>query len=461
MIVSKFGGTSLKDEQAMRRCAEIVKVQGSKVVVLSATSGTTNQIKSLITLAKSDVVTDQIYEVLENIKLKHRLIATDIGGGEYLLGKLNLILDDLEQILQDYLMASAPAKSAMDDELYSFGERISIILFKEVLTQIDLRVKIVDARDFIKTQKSYSQVEPNLDLIAELTPQAIMPHLETFDVIITQGFIGSDIHGNTTTLGRGGSDYSASLIAEALEASEVQIWTDVPGVFTTDPRICPNAKSIKEINIKEVAELANFGAKVLHPSTLSPAMRNGMKIFVASSVDPSAGGTHITTQSEENSFVRALAKRDDQKILTLSSVKMVGNYGFLERIFSILAKYEVSVDLVTTSETSVALTLDGSANGCGGEYEINPEMLGELEEFCTVRVSDNLSLIAIIGNNLTFKQGLGSEIFQSLESFKLRFICHGASQYNFCFLVDKNEAQEIIQVLHQQFIEIPTLEASL
>ena len=272
---------------------------------------------------------------------------------------------------------------------------------------------------------------------------------------MTQGFIGSDSHGQTTTLGRGGSDYSAALFAEALGAHELEIWTDVPGVLTMDPRVVPTARIIPEISFSEAAEMANFGAKVLHPATLWPAVRASIPVFVGSTFQPEKGGTRILpTRSGTAPLIRAIAVRNKQTLITVSSLRMLNTHGFLAKMFEILARHQMSVDLVTTSEVSVALTVDETSLGSAGKrVHENTAMLDELRTIADVKIEEDLSLIAIIGNSLNQSAGVAAKVFQSISEFNIRLVCHGASEHNVCLLVSSKEANEVAKRLHHVCIE--------
>jgi aspartate kinase len=271
-------------------------------------------------------------------------------------------------------------------------------------------------------------------------------------VVITQGFIGSDDAGNTTTLGRGGSDYSAALIAEAVKAAGLEIWTDVPGIYTTDPRIAAKARPIPEISFSEASEMANFGAKILHPSTLLPALRHQIPVFVGSSKLPEQGGTWIKKEVASAPLFRALALRCNQTMVTLRSPNMFHTYGFLSEVFQILAKHKISVDLITTSEVSVSLTLD-QTNTAGGAPELPEQAQRELEELCIVEVEQNLCLVALIGNNMSGCKGYTKKVFNALEDFNLRMICYGASPHNLCFLIRSSDSRRAVQKLHTDLFE--------
>ncbi len=249
-----------------------------------------------------------------------------------------------------------------------------------------------------------------------------------------------------TTLGRGGSDYSAALFAEALEADILEIWTDVAGIATTDPRIVKEAKGISEISFKEASEMAVFGAKVLHPATLLPAMRCDIPVFVGSSFDANLGGTWVKRNVDHYPSVRALALRKNQVLLTLTTPEMLYSHGFLYQVFKIFNDHKVSVDSITTSEVSVAMTLDDSTL-------LNKGLMDDLGELGDLNVEEGLSLVSLIGNELHKTSGLSKKIFEMIPDINVRLICHGASKHNFCFLVEQANDKEVIKRLHKTFIE--------
>jgi aspartate kinase len=249
----------------------------------------------------------------------------------------------------------------------------------------------------------------------------------------------------TTTLGRGGSDYSAALIAEGVGATVLEIWTDVAGIATTDPRLCSGARVIPEISFKEASELATFGAKILHPATLMPAIRSQIPVFVGSSFDSNLGGTWVKKEVEHSPLVRAMALRKNQVLVTLSTPEMLYAHGFLFQIFKVFNDHKVSVDAITTSEISVSMTLDESAIK-------NKALISDLEKLAVVSIEENLSLVSLIGNNINHTPGLAKRIFSAIEGINVRMICLGASKHNFCFIVDGNSGNEAISKLHQTFI---------
>ncbi|RYZ95878.1 MAG: aspartate kinase, partial [Proteobacteria bacterium] len=271
--------------------------------------------------------------------------------------------------------------------------------------------------------------------------------------IVTQGFIGADSAGRTTTLGRGGSDYSAALFAEALGAKDCYIYTDVNGIYSMDPRVVPNARVIREISFGEAAELANFGAKVLHPATLLPAMRAGIRVFVGNTFKPHEGGTWIHAELNERPLLRAIATRDRQTLITVNSMRMLNSHGYLARLFTILANHGLSIDLVTTSEVSVALTVDGTSAGSSGASILeNTALMNELSEIAEVKIEENLSLVALVGTRLSSTPGVAARTFQAVGLDNVRLICHGASPNNLCFLVNSNEVRRVASRLHEAFL---------
>ena len=452
--VAKFGGTSLADHAAMQRCANVVLNDSFiKVVVVSASSGVTNY---LVQLANRQTETHEQADIIESIKAVQLEIINKLNDPSKVLKTVLAILDNLQHAVTE--LNNLYSNKAVD-EILSFGEQMSSVIFSQVLNEsAALRglsqgyARAFDVRAVMRTDSNFGHAQPQIDEIAQLSNELLAPLLST-QVIVAQGFIGSDKFGNTTTLGRGGSDYSAALLSEALGANEVQIWTDVPGIYTTDPRITGHAKPMLELSFNEAAELATFGAKVLHPATILPAARANIDVFVGSSVNPELGGTWIKKQPSAPG-IRAIALRENQTLLTVSSPAMLHASGFLARVFAILAKHDLSVDLITTSEISVALTIDKAPN----EHVavISEECLAELSDFCSVKVETDLALVAAIGNHSITETGNDSarKLFQSLSSHPLRMICHGASIHNICFLVHQRNAKSVVQSIHDDVFSL-------
>ncbi|HHX8279724.1 TPA: lysine-sensitive aspartokinase 3 [Vibrio diabolicus] len=444
--VAKFGGTSVANFEAMSRCATIIENNpNTHLVVSSACSGVTNL---LVELANG--VQDQTHrtELLQNLANIHDAILTQLEDSTKTAAEVYGILDTVTSLAE---AASIQASAKLTDHLVACGELMSTHILTQLMCERGIQAVRFDIRDVLRTDDNFGRAEPNIEAISTLAQDKLVPLCQQ-SVVVTQGFIGSDEAGNTTTLGRGGSDYSAALIAESVKAAGLEIWTDVPGIYTTDPRIAPKASPIPEISFSEASEMANFGAKILHPSTLVPALRHDIPVFVGSSKEPEKGGTWIRHQVESSPLFRALALRCNQTMVTLRSANMFHAYGFLAKVFEILAKHKISVDLITTSEISVSLTLD-QTDTSGGAPQLPQAAREELEELCKVEVEHDLCLVALIGNNMSESKGYAKQVFGTLEDFNLRMICYGASPHNLCFLLHESVSKQAIQKLHTELFE--------
>ncbi|WP_352412479.1 lysine-sensitive aspartokinase 3 [Mixta sp. BE291] len=446
LIVAKFGGTSVADFTAMNRSADVVLGNDRvRLVVLSASAGITNL---LVALAEGHEP-PQRYALLDEIRRIQYAIVDRLQQPEVIREEIDRMLENIAMLSE---AAALTPSAPLTDELVSHGELMSTLLFVEILRERNVAAEWFDVRKIMRTNDRFGRAEPDVSALAELSRQQLTPRLEQA-LIVTQGFIGSEAKGRTTTLGRGGSDYTAALLGEALQAQRIDIWTDVPGIYTTDPRIVPAAQRIDKITFGEAAEMATFGAKVLHPATLLPAVRNDIPVFVGSSKDPAAGGTLVCNETENPPLFRALALRRKQTLLTLHSLNMLHARGFLAEVFAILARHHISVDLITTSEVSVALTLDTTGSTSTGDSLLTQGLLTELSSLCRVEVEENLALVALIGNKLSQACGVGKEVFGVLEPFNLRMICYGASSYNLCFLVPGNDAEQVVRTLHHNLFK--------
>lgn len=452
VIVSKFGGSSMKDAEAITRSAKIAAKRGSSVVVVSATYGTTNYLIDLSEKAKSGRV-KEVDTILDSIKDNHLGIARDLEANEATLNELHLLLEELETLAKGMtFLKDAPPKAM--DRLLSLGERLSSPLMTCALDRLQERkTETFDARKVIRTDDTFGKAVAQIEEIKALGSKQLYPAKYGEITYVTQGFIGSTADGETTTLGRGGSDYSAALFAEAIGADLLEIWTDVAGIATTDPRICPQATPINEITFQEAAELAVFGAKILHPTTLAPVQRAGIPCFVGSSYEPEAPGTWIRDHCEHQPLIRAMAVKRNQVLLTLTTPKMLDTYGYLSRIFAIFEKHKISVDAITTSEISLAMTVER-------ETLIKKGFVEDLRSLGNVQVEENLALVSLIGNNINHTPGLAQTIFSALstgtsqnERINVRMICLGASKHNFCLVVKDEQASHGIALLHKEFIE--------
>ncbi|QFU21399.1 lysine-sensitive aspartokinase 3 [Shewanella eurypsychrophilus] len=447
LIVAKFGGTSVADYAAMSRCADIILANpNTRVVVVSASSGVTNL---LVELTQNNLSDQHRIKLIKQIAHIQYQILDDLGSPQEVAARLDTVLSRISVLSET--LSNNSSKATMD-ELLAQGEQCSSALFAAVLREKGEAASAFDVRQVMRTDSHFGRAEPQIETISLLAAEYLAPLLSS-QRIVTQGFIGADETGATTTLGRGGSDYSAALLAEALKATAVEIWTDVAGIYTTDPRIAPKASPIAEISFNEAAEMATFGAKVLHPATILPAVRQKIQVFVGSSREPERGGTWIRHEVDDAPVYRAVTVRRDQTLLNLHSLQMLHAQGFLAETFATLARHKISVDLITTSEVNVSLTLDKTGSDSAGNGLLSESLLQELSQHCRVRVEEGLALVAIVGNKIASTPGVCRRVFEVLEPHNVRMICQGASPHNLCVLVAESEAAQVVSALHKNLFE--------
>ena len=443
IVVSKFGGSSMKNAEAMLRSASISKQQNSTLTLVSATYGTTDKLHELIEKAQSGQW-NECEKILFSIRENHFDILNDLSGDHMVGETMRDLLNNLETLARGiFLMKECSIRAK--DRVVSMGERLSSLLYAQALKKSwpEKEIKLLDSREILKTDSSFGKAKPLLEVI-KLKCTEFIPVLDNV-AYVAQGYIGSDENGYTTTLGRGGSDYSAALFAEGMQAQVLEIWTDVAGIATTDPRICEGTKAIHEISYDEASEMAQYGAKILHPTTLVPAMRANIPVFVGSSYAAGEKGTWIKETVEDKPLIRAIAKRGNQTLLTIKTPKMFNAFGFMARIFDVFSRYEVSVDCVTTSEISVAITVDESTLENVGFFR-------ELDKIGEVVVEKDFTLVSLIGNQMLEQAGLSKRIFSSISDINVRMLCLGASPFNFNILVKNTDGDSAIQKLHKEFI---------
>jgi aspartate kinase len=444
LIVSKFGGTSMGDLASMQRSAVISLERGSTIVVVSATSGTTDRLIEIAKFASSGKM-EECEKLIFGIKEKHLGILKQAGNSLQTLTQLESYFTELDLLVQNLTLLKELTPRAYDHML-SLGERMSSLIFRDVVSGVmpHKTVTLLDARTIIKTDSNFGKATPQINVIEKEATARIDRSGDT--IYITQGFIGSDLQGNTTILGRGGSDYSAALFAEGVSADILEIWTDVAGVATTDPRMVKEAKIIPELSYSEAAEMAQYGAKILHPATIAPAVRKNIPVFVGSSFAKDLPGTWIRTSVENKPSVRAITKRSSQALVTITTPTMYNAYGFMGELFEVFGRHRVSVDCVTTSEISVAVTVDHATLE-------NERFIKDLEKVGTIQIEAGYSLVSLIGNELTHKAALAKSIFSTIDDVNIRMMSLGASSYNFNFLVKEEDSKPVIQKLHRALIE--------
>ncbi|WP_218396239.1 lysine-sensitive aspartokinase 3 [Alteromonas lipotrueae] len=450
LTIAKFGGTSVANYEVMQNCARIVASNSAtRIVVVSASAGVTNH---LVNLAHSPLTQEQIESTCQSIVDIELAILNKLADKSSVESKLNDLLDEMKSLA---FHEEILHRNDLKDQLLSMGERMSSLMFSAVLAEQKVAEQNVttmnfDVRKVLRTDSEFGEAVPQIDTIEALAKQLLAPEIENA-IVVTQGFVGADDEGRTTTLGRGGSDFTAALIAEALDADACEIWTDVIGVYTTDPRITAAARPLPELSFEEAAEMATFGAKVLHPATMEPALRKNIKVFVGSSKEPEKGGTWIVRDCVEEPPYRAITRRKDQVMVTVKTPKMMYAQGFLQQVFAIIAKHKLSVDLVTTSEISVSFTLDNPANSVA--QRLNKETIAELETICDVKVENGYDLVTVVGNHMQTAIGVSSKIFAAVSDFNLRMICFGANPHNLSFLVNETDSDKIVKDLHKALFE--------
>jgi aspartate kinase len=445
--VLKFGGTSVHDEAALGRLAEIVRSQlGDRpVVVVSAMRGVTDALLTGTRLAREGHA-GRGFEAVEGQISRYAAAALELlpegpaAELDALVARAALEISDLLRIISLHPGTFLP----LQDEIVSYGERLSSALVAEVLRSRDIAGRAVDARRCIITSEAHTEAAPLAGLTEEKTRELLLPLLEQGEVPVLGGFIGSSQNGATTTLGRGGSDYTAALVGAALDAREIQIWTDVTGFLTADPRVAPTARPIDRLSYAEAAELAFFGAKVLHPKTIQPAVERGIPVRVCNSHFPSEPGTRIDSESTPSPLgVKAIAHKPGITIVQVISTRMLGAYGFLHAIFEVFDRNRTAVDVVSTSEVSVSLSLD--------DTRALPAITEELRALGSVRVETGYAIVSVVGEGLQSTPGIPARVFGALSDLEIALISQGASDINLTCVIREDEVSSAVRRLHETF----------
>jgi aspartate kinase len=330
------------------------------------------------------------------------------------------------------------------DAIVSFGERLSSVIVSAAFAARGIRAELVDSRQFILTDKQFTRAAPDMTETRQRTRAVLLPVIESKCVPVAQGFIGSTTDGVTTTIGRGGSDYSAAIIGAALDARAIEIWTDVDGLLTSDPRVVPEARRIRVISFAEAAELSYFGAKVLHPSTVLPAVEKRIPVHIYNTRNPAGEGTLILSEAPPSrNLIKAIAFKRGVTVVNVNSTRMLLAHGFLRRIFEVFAQHETSVDVVTTSEVSVSMTLDSTERLEAIKQDLND--IGE------VSVEHDKAIVCVVGDNLKFTPGVAAKLFKSIRETNIHMISQGSSEINLTFVIDNREVESVARHLHKEF----------
>lgn len=434
MKVMKFGGTSVGKPDRMKEVAKLIQEDTErKIVVLSALSGTTN---ALIEISDLLAANDR-HEARQRIQDLENLYSdflTELIQDETLLKEGKIMLGEHFEFLSIILKISF--SQALQKDIIAQGELLSTRLFSLYLTQEKVDHHLLPALDFMTLD---SQDEPQVGTIKVKLSQILQRHKEV-PIFITQGFISRNAKGEVDNLKRGGSDYSASLIAAAINASVCEIWTDIDGMHNNDPRVVEQTRPIEQLSFNEAAELAYFGAKILHPSSIWPAQYFNVPVKLLNTMHPTATGTLISEEAGSTG-VKAVAAKDNITAIKIKSSRMLLAYGFLRKIFEVFEKYRTSIDMVTTSEVAVSVTIDDDVS--------LKQILRELEAFGKVEIDTNQTIVSIVGNEITETPEVMKRLFESLNHIPVRMVSYGGSRHNISVLIPRSYKEQTLQALNK------------
>src|SRR3954470_4615335 len=449
MIVMKFGGTSVESAEAIERVSEIVasRRNGLPIVVVSAMAKVTDQLVTMGQLAASGQ-SDSSLQLFRAMRDRHFLTANALLGTKRaasLAPKLDSHFAELENFLRG-LAAVRELTPRGSDYLLSFGELLSSLIVADAFTIRGLNAGWVDSRSCLVTDATHTRAAPQMAETREKSKKKIVPLLSKKKIPVMGGFIAATTDGVPTTLARGGSDYSAAIIGAALDADRIEIWTDVEGMMTTDPRLCPDAKTIKQISFNEAAELAYFGAKVLHPATLLPAIHKNIPVYVLNSRNVKSTGTEITAHAPRSRDVfRAITAKTGVSIVNVVASRGIMVHGFLRTVFEAMDRYSTSVDIVAISEVSMSFTMETK--------RLPKKLLQELEEIADVTCEGQQAIICLVGEDIHGKPGIAASVFNTVAESKvnIRMISQGASEINISFVVKESDVPQAVRHLHAYF----------
>jgi len=452
IVVMKFGGTSVEDSAAMLRTAAIVAGRLRKglkpIVVVSAMSKVTDTLLAAAAAAGRNA-REEALKLSDGLRTRHLNTAAELTSGDRLTSlQLNIHhdFDSLDDLLRG-ISAVGELTPRTSDHVVSFGERLSSQMVAAAFAEHGLNGAHVDARNVILTDAHYGKAAPNERAIENAASSQLVPLVDTGKVPVMGGFIGS-CDGITTTLGRGGSDYTGALVGGALHAGAIEIWTDVNGIMTTDPRICPDALRVKTISFEEAAELAYFGAKVLHPATILPAVQKNIPVWVLNSRNAENEGTKITaTPPPCASPFKSIAAKKKLTIIDIVASRMLLAHGFLKSVFDVFDRHKCAIDMVSTSEVSISVTVDSR--------EALPAICEELGRIADVKYESNKALVCLVGEDIRGHAGIAGQVFSAISHVNIRMISQGASEINMSFMVNEDDVDEAIRSLHSKFFIAP------
>jgi len=432
MNVLKFGGTSVGSAARMKEVANIIKGDDAKIVVLSAVSGTTNKLVSIGESLYSKNNEEAIHKIFELKKEYQNLILDLFQKEESLLQARQLLQENftfLESFTKDLFTIYE------ERALLAQGEILSTNLFQIYLEEQGIQSALLDALEFMRIDKNQ---EPD-EYYIQSNLKKEMEKYPSIKLFITQGYICRNVFGEIDNLKRGGSDYTATIIGAAVKASTIQIWTDIDGMHNNDPRIVEGTKPVENLSFNEAAELAYFGAKILHPTCVWPAQKYNIPVWLKNTMQPEAKGTVISDVSVSNR-ITAIAAKDNITAIKIRSGRMLNAYGFLRSVFEVFERYKTSIDMVTTSEVAVSLTIDDASR--------LPEIQNELLKYGIVEIDSNQTIICIVGDFLSDNKGYAQQIFGALKNIPIRMISYGGSSNNVTLLIHEEQKNEALIALH-------------
>lgn len=427
----KFGGTSVGSAQRMKNMVALVAAEGNVMVVLSAMSGTTN---SLISISQSimDAEPGNARKQIDDLEIKYKDTAADLLSDETLLNKALTYVNEVFSTLRTYI--DKPFSSKEEKEVVAFGEKLSTNLVALYMKQIGLDAVLLDATEFMRIDRNS---EPDLNFIKENTERALAEN-PRHTIYLTQGFICRNMDGEIDNLQRGGSDYTASLLGVAVNAEEIQIWTDIDGMHNNDPRFVENTRPVSELHFEEAAELAYFGAKILHPTCVQPAKHANIPVKLLNTMEPEAPGTTIYN-AEPTHTIKAVAAKDNITAIKIKSSHMLLAYGFLRKVFEIFEKYHTPIDMITTSEVGVSVTIDNE--------RCLDEIVKELSELGDVTVDHDMVIVCVVGDLQWQNRGFEATVVNALKDVPVRMISYGGSNYNISLLIRKEDKINALKLL--------------
>ncbi|HET7871052.1 MAG TPA: lysine-sensitive aspartokinase 3 [Terriglobales bacterium] len=447
MIVMKFGGTSVQDADAIDRVAAIVRerLNEKPVVVVSALAKITDQLLAMAGAAGAGE-RNKALELSRAARERHYNTAVDLLGThafEQIAPELEADFNSLDELLRG-VVAVSELTPRTTDTIAGFGERISSKIAAAAFSQRGIEAAHVDSRDCIVTDNNFGKAVPQFEETDARLAQIAKPLLECGRVPVMGGFIAATREGVSTTLGRGGSDFSAAIVGAGLGATRIEIWTDVDGMMTTDPNLCPEARRIRTISFEEAAELAYFGAKVLHPATLLPAIQNNIPVLILNSRNPRCDGTRITAAAPKSrNIFKAIAAKKRITVVDVVATRMLMAHGFLKSIFEVFANHRCPVDMVSTSEVSVSVTVDSN--------ESIAAIAADLGKLADVKYEGRKAIVCLVGENIRNTPGIAAKVFGAIPDVNIQMISQGASEINISFVIDEPDVPKVVSRLHQVF----------